>query len=77
MNFKYFLILFNYRIFIGIGEAVPKFNENEYKNPKEVVPKYFNRMPSLLEKCKTNAFPVKFIKGYLLNDMIVRVHIRI
>ncbi|KAM7493324.1 hypothetical protein LguiB_027933 [Lonicera macranthoides] len=29
-------------------------------------------MPSLVEKCKTNTLPAKFVKEYLTNEMIVR-----
>ena len=48
-----------------------EFNKSEYRNPNEVIPKYFSEMPSLLDKCKTNGLPMKFVKEYLTNDTIV------
>ena len=50
---------------------MPEFNESEYRNPSEVIQKYFPGMPSLLDKCKANGLPVKFVKEYLTNDTIV------
>ncbi|KAM7466336.1 hypothetical protein LguiB_013898 [Lonicera macranthoides] len=40
-------------------------------DPNEVIAKYFLGMPSLVEKCKINALPVKFVKEYLTNEMIL------
>ena len=51
---------------------MPEFNEHAYKDPNYVIPKYFLGMLLLLEKCKINALPVKFVKEYLMNDIIIR-----
>ena len=71
--FKYFLLLYLIvGISSGVGEVLPEFNKHAYKDPNYVIPKYFSSMPLLLEKCKTNELPVKFVKKYLMNDMIVK-----